>query len=543
MTDDSPTRSDEHGSDADSSARTSRDPDELTATDVEKMDSTEAASLLDGKPTLPSKTPGTLRRRFMKAMGATAVAGASAGCLGLFSDDPDTAGDPDDDFDYSEIENFKMDWVPKQILKNLNVKMAFNDEQFFFRFNWEQPDRGGWLHDYIVYEDGEWDQYLSPDPWVAEEDHPDHRGFYEDRVTFLLDDGSVQGFENFGGWMTVHMGVRSLPGAATAEEVENDPHFGDDGLGRNDIRKYLPQAIEGEWWESTPWDAVRPQEELDELKEDGVFVDLPMFRAHRANPMEYGTDHHILDYRHGDEGDNTFGTQDWDPEDGPEYMFDPDIVEDGALDLERLNEADYRQDLFYSERDEWLGEWEPYYLHEDWMVEFDPEVAENEGAAIPRRPLQEPEGSAADWRARGIHDDEEGEWNVEMWRDLETDHPEDTKQLEPGEVYDWMPAIHHGYNARWHWVAYPYKMGLGRGTDADFHAVQVDGEPDWDEIEEYTIPLIYPGMIDWTWLVSPRHRGYIPTRNNEMSIWDVHENPRRMAAMVLGMEIGEEPRR
>ncbi|WP_233710659.1 ethylbenzene dehydrogenase-related protein [Natronococcus pandeyae] len=503
----------------------------------------EAGTVLDGKPTLPGGTPKPLRRRFLKAMGATAVMGANAGCLGLFSDDPDRAAADEDGIDYAEIENFKLDWVPKQIIKNLNVKMAFNSEQFFFRFNWEQPDRGGWLHDYIVYEDGEWTQYLSPDPWVADGDHPDHRGFYEDRVTFLLDDGSVEGFENFGGWMTVHMGTRSLPGEASAEEVESDPHFGDDGLGRNDIRKYLPQSREGEWWESTPWDAVRPQEELDELKEDGVFVDLPMFRAHRSNPMEYGTDHHILDYRHGDEGDNTFGTQDWDEADGPEYMFDPEIVEDGALDIERLREADYRQDLFYSESDEWLGEYEPYYLHEDWMVEFDPEVAEQEGAAIPRRPLQEPEGSAADWRARGIHDDDAGEWTVEMWRDLETDHPEDTKQLEPGEVYDWMPAIHHGYNARWHWVAYPYKMGLGRGTDADFHAIQIEGEPDWDEIEEYTIPLIYPGMVDWTWLTSKEHRGYIPTRNNEMSIWDVHENPRRMAAMVLGKEIGEDPRR
>ncbi|WP_290819184.1 ethylbenzene dehydrogenase-related protein [Halovivax sp.] len=510
-----------------------------TDVDSSSLKSTDADDLLKGKPTLPSGTPRTLRRRFLKAMGATAVMGASAGCLGMFDQDPDEPAGGD--VDYAEIENFKLDWVPKQIIKNLNFQVAYDDDQLYLRFNWEQPNRGGWFHDYIVYEDGEWTRYAAPDPWVADGDHPDHTGFYEDRVTFLLDDGSVKGFDKFGGWMTVHMGVRALPGAGTAEEVEAHEILGDDGYGRNDVRKFIPQSRPGEWWESMPWDEISHTDE--EMLEDGVWVDLPMWRAHRSNPMEYGTDHHVTDYRHGDEGSNTFGTQDWDEDDGPEYMFDPDVVEDGALDIERLREGDYRQDLFHSESDGWLGEDEPYYLHDDWMVEFDPEIAEQEGAAIPRRPLQEPEGSAGDWHARGVYDDDAGEWNVEMWRDLETDHPADTKQLESGEVYTWTPAVHHGYNQRWHWVAYPYQLGLGEGTDADFQAVRVDGTPDWDEIETYTIPLIYPGQCDWTWLTSEQHRGYIPTRNDELSIWDVHENPRRMAAMVLGQEIGEDPRR
>ena len=509
-----------------------------TGIDPSTLQSTDAEELLDGKPTLPSETPTTLRRRFLTAMGATAVMGASAGCVGLFDDDPDdTTGE---NVDYSDIDRFKLDWVPKQILKNLNVQIAYNDDDIFWRFNWEQPDAGGWYHDYIVYEDGEWTRYSSPDPWVADGDHADHIGFYEDRVTFLLDDGSVQGFENFGGWLTVHMGTRDLPGEATDGEVEQHPHLGDDFLGRNDVRKFIPQSRTGEWWES-PWDDIRPQEELDEMLENGEFVELAMFRSHRSAPMKYGTDHHVLDYRHGDDGQDTFDTQDWDEENGPEYMYDPDVVEDGALDIEGLQNATYPHDTFFDEQDEWLGEEDPYYIHEDWLVEFDPDVAEWEGAAIPRRPLREPEGSAGDYRVNSRWED--GEWTVDMWRALDTGHV-DNKVLEPGEVYDWMPAVHHGFNSRWHWVAYPYKLGLGEGTDADFRAVRFQGdEPDWDDIETYTIPLIYPGQVDWTWLVSPEHRGYIPTRNDEMSIWDVHENPRRMAAMVLGKEIGEDPRR
>ena len=509
-----------------------------TDVDPSSLTSSDAADLVKGKPTLPSDTPGTLRRRFMKAMGATAVMGASAGCLGLFDEDPDDGGGGD--VDYSDIENFKLDWVPKQIIKNLNVQIAYNDEDIFWRFNWEQPDAGGWYHDYIVYEDGEWVHYLNPDPWVPDEPEDRHTGFYEDRVTFLLDDGSVKGFENFGGWLTVHMGTRDLPGEATAEEVENHPHLGDDGLGRNDVRKFIPQSREGEWWES-PWDDIRSQDELDEMLEEGEFVELAMFRSHRGAPLRQGTDHNVLDYRHGDEGQSPFGNQDWDEEDGPEYMFDPEILEDGAIDVDQLKNQEIPQNLFFDELDDWIDDHDPYYIHEDWLVEFDPDIAEWEGAAIPRRPLREAEDSHADYTV----DPEwsEGEWTVVMQRALDTGHV-DNKVLEPGEVYDWMPAVHHGFNSRWHWVAYPYKLGLGEGTDADFRAVRFQGdEPDWDQIETYTIPLIYPGQVDWTWLVSKRHRGYIPTRNDEMSIWDVHDNPRRMAAMVLGKEIGEDPRR
>ena len=505
--------------------------------------------------TLPDGSSGMLRRRFLQAMGTTTAAagiGALAGCTGLLSDDEEEYGG----VDYPEMENFKLDWVPQQIVKSMHFQAAFDSDQIYFRFRWNQPRGGGWLHDYIIYDgdEEEWKRHDGPDPWAAGEDQG-HEGYYEDRLSFFLDDGSVQGFRNFGGWLTVHMGVRTLPGATTEEDIVNHPVLGDEGYGRNDLRKFIPHSREGEWWEN-PWDDIAYND--DEMLEDQeVWLDLPMWRAHRSNPMGYGTDHHVTDYRHGDDGDNTFDTQDWDPEDGPEFMFDPDVVSDGALDHDqfgdREEDTEYTWDVFYDESDEWLGEREPFYLHEDWMVEFDPDVAEFDGAAIPRRPLQEPEGSAADWGARGIYvedeeDRENNEWHVEMWRALQTDNPRDTKQLQSGGVYDFAPALHHGYTQRWHWVAYPYTLGLGEGTDADIHAVQrpddwAEDDPherDWDDVPEYTIPLIYPGQADWTWLTSPEHRGYIPTRNDEMSIWDVHGNPRRMAAMVVGQEVGED---
>jgi len=151
---------------------------------------------------------------------------------------------------------------------------------------------------------------------------------------------------------------------------------------------------------------------------------------------------------------------------------------------------------------------------------------------IPRRPLQEPYGSAADWRGNGIWED--GEWTVEMWRDLQTDHPADTKQLEAGGEYIWSPAVHHGAGQRWHWVAYPYKLGLGVeptyvGNDhtssmTELVADEFTGaKPNWDTIRTYAIPLIFPGLIDWTDLTH-NHARKADIRNTETTMWDLFEN-------------------
>jgi hypothetical protein len=331
----------------------------------------------------------------------------------------------------------------------------------------------------------------------------------------------VRGFEEFGGWLTAHTGMRSLPSEASERAVREHDHFGDDGLGKTDIRKYVPQACEGEWWEND-WRRIRPTDELAQLKRDGVFVDLPMWRAHRSNPKGYGTDHHVLDYRHSDQGQNTYTSQAWDPVDGPEYMWDPAVVDGGALDYRDIQRGTFP--------DQQTG---TYALELEHAVAFDPDVAEWEGAMIPRRTLQEPYGSAADWRATGTWAD--GEWTVEMWRDLQTDHPLDTKQLEPGGVYTWTPAVHHGAGKRWHWVAYPYKLGLGveptyrgdrhtRGTAA-LVADEFSGDaPNWDEVRTHTIPLVFPGVLEWSELTSDDHPRADEIRRAEVTMWELYEN-------------------
>jgi hypothetical protein len=407
-------------------------------------------------------------------------------------------------------------WLPADTTKHIDVQVAFDDSRIGFRFEWAQPDPGGWLHDMLVYTDGEWQQFADPSPWVAAGDQG-HTGFYEDRVSFFLDDGSVRGFEEFGGWLTVHPGMRSLPSEVDAETVRAHPHYGADGLDKDDIRKFLPQAVGGEWWEND-WRAVRPQAELDALKRDGVFLDLPMWRAHRSDPLDYGTDHHVLDYRHSDAGHNTYGTQDWTPTGGPEYMFDPDVVPDGALDYHAVADGDIPTQGT-----------DTYALEPDATVPFDSAVGEWEGAMIPRRPLRYPAGSAADWTATGTWRD--GTWTVELWRTLQTAHPEDTKQLEPGGVYTWSPAVHHGAGQRWHWVGYPYRLGLATEptpvSDAAEHrttlvAHRFTGDaPDWADHPTDTLPLVFPGVMSWSDLTDDSQPYAQAVRNLETTMWDI----------------------
>ena len=121
-----------------------------------------------------------------------------------------------------------------------------------------------------------------------------------------------------------------------------------------------------------------------------------------------------------------------------------------------------------------------------------------------------------------------------MWRYLRTDHPADTKQLEPGGIYTWTPAVHHGVGKRWHWVAYPYKLGLGvepdylgdRYTQGTTELVATEftgGTPDWDSVEWYAIPLIFPGLRTWNDLTAESHRRVEAIRNADVTMWELYE--------------------
>jgi hypothetical protein len=367
--------------------------------------------------------------------------------------------------------------IPDDLLMELDVKVAYNDEDIFWRFQFE-TDTPHYFHDYLVYEDAEWVQY-GGSPVGAEP-----LGLYEDRLTFLLDDGSVDAFAQYGGFITIVSGMRFFSDEADADEVEEI--LGED---RDEVRKFLPETRD----DPADWRSVREEDELDALREQGYFLDLWHWRAHRSNPIGWSDDQLVFDYRLDDDGTAPFETN-WDDEaEEPAFMFDPDETGQYAMDWDRLLALDYDQDEYY-------------YLSEDIAVPFDPDHDWQNGDAIPRRLLVEPEGSQGVIFAQGIA--QNGGWDIELQRALDTGYDLDDKQLAHLGMYDVAFAVHRGATgSRWHYVSFPLTLGLAR--DADIEAVQFDGNrPDWDALDWTTIDLFYPGQVGWDHVISDDHAGH-----------------------------------
>ena len=357
--------------------------------------------------------------------------------------------------------------IPDELTMDLDVQVAYDDDEIRWRFAWD-TDTPGFYHDYVVWQGGEWVRYGRGAP----SGDPDL--LHEDRLAFKLDDGSVDGFREYGGFITAQAttGMYQTPSEASEEEVEA-------AIGQEEVRKYLPETREID----DDWRTLRGEDELDTLQSAGYFLDMWHWRAHRSNPIGFADDTYVLDTRSSDstEGSRLYSTN-WDGDLGqPSYMFDPDMTGQYAMDWDKLIALDYSQD-----------EW--YYLSEENAVPFDPDHEWQEGDTLPRRFLSEPDGSRADIWAQGIA--LEGGWDLELRRALDTGNPTDDKILSDLGLYDVAFAVHRmATGGRWHYVSFPFSLGLGR--DAQIEAVRFSGDPDWDAIEPMTVTLFFPGLTGW----------------------------------------------
>ena len=386
------------------------------------------------------------------------------------------------------------------VAQTLRVAAVYDDERIgvHFEFPTEQPS---WYHQYWVRERGEWVRRGSG------ADGPDPDGFYEDRISMLLDDGSVEGFDRFGGWMTAHDGMRSLPDALPPEEVGAHPVLGAQ-MGRRDVRKYLPQTREVEDPAMPSWDALVDDERLEALRDAGAFLDLWQWRAHRSHPVGYADNGYVLHYRLASAGRGSFADN-VDPETGgPARMFDASVVDGHALSVERLQAREYSQE-------------DIYFLSENNSVPYDPDVDWKDGDAIPHRLLREPDGSRGAIRATGRWHD--GAWRIVLTRSLAAPDLRDSKALVPGHRYTVAFAVHTGATgARWHLVTLPQVLALGDDPNADLRARSVDdvdapGELDWTVLE-----LVSPGTVTWQWL-HDAHPGGDLIRDGRLGMRDVHD--------------------
>ncbi|HEX9905841.1 MAG TPA: ethylbenzene dehydrogenase-related protein, partial [Propylenella sp.] len=103
-------------------------------------------------------------------------------------------------------------YIPDELTMPLQVKAAFNGRDMFFRYRWPSAQPGIY-HDMMKFEGGKWVRYGAS---VA---GPQPQGIYEDRVTMMLDDGSVPEFARYGGYVTIGDRMRFFTDEASADEV------------------------------------------------------------------------------------------------------------------------------------------------------------------------------------------------------------------------------------------------------------------------------------------------------------------------------------
>jgi len=372
-------------------------------------------------------------------------------------------------------------YIPKELTMPLQVMVAYNDRDIFFRYRWpaRQPSI---YHDMLKFEGGKWVRHGDSVPG------PQADGIYEDRVTMMVDDGSIPEFARYGGYIAIGDHMRFFTNEAKEAEVKAHPYLGAK-RNQSEVRKYLPATRQ----DINNWASVVPETELAALRKSGYFLDLWHWRAHRSNPIGASDDEYVFDTRGGDAGRAVFADN-WDAQkQQPKFMLDPQKTNQRAL---RWDDLILRK----------LGFDDVYFISEGTAVPFDAAYAWKDGDTIPRRLLQKGDGSHADITVLGPARWKDGYWDVTLKRAMDTGKPMDDKVMADKRIYNVAFAVHRdAVGSRWHNISLPVTLGLGR--DAELIAARFEGnEPTWDG-PWHTVTLFYPGQVSWPHLNSSKHAG------------------------------------
>lgn len=368
-------------------------------------------------------------------------------------------------------------WIPKELTMPLTLQVAFNEEDIFFRYRW--PASEPRLQPELLRFSGDrWEHEPVSPHWPGPESQ------HEDRLSMMVDDGSVPAFQRYGGYITVGSNMRDFtPADSVAEE---------DGY----RRKYLPATR----LNPADWYSIAEPDTLEKLNTAGYFLDLWHWRSRLSNPVGHADDQRISWYRLFDSGDGPF-TSNWDGASGePRYMYDPEQTGRSALRADDLATLAPGQDS-------------ALHLDVRQAIPFDRRQEWQEGDALPAKLLREPSGARATIRVHGEGRWSDGEWDVTLQRALDTGFPLQDKIFRHKGVYDIAVAVHRdGSASRWHYVSMPLQIGLDQ--PADLVATRILGDrPDWEQVSAHPITLFYPGQVSWPRLTSGIHAGapYIAT--------------------------------
>jgi len=341
----------------------------------------------------------------------------------------------------------------KQAVIDLAVQAAHDADNLYLRFQWKTKNPfPGTAHPHWRYDGKAWKGMGWPQlhKKVWDEGQP---AIYEDRLSMMIDDGSVPMFKEQGCWLTCHDGMRDMQDLAQKDDVKAHPYLGK-VLHKKDVRKYLPSSRTDD---DLSWDKTKSAEELAKIKAAGGFVDLMHWRGHRSNPVNMADDGYVLQYRLFDDGKKMF-SKNWDKKaKQPKYMFDETKVGFKSRTLDQIRDTSQP----------------PSVIPEKNAVAFDSNAGWKEGDMVPAYYVTRTgaKGSAADNNnAVGIWKD--GVWTVLWTRKLDTGHPADDKIMKVGGVYTFGFAVHDdNITTRGHHVSWP--MSVGIGADADIKAVPV----------------------------------------------------------------------
>jgi hypothetical protein len=322
---------------------------------------------------------------------------------------------------------------------DLAVQVAFDDENAYFRFQWRTRNPfPGEAHPFLRFDGREWKQYGYPklDRVVEQDEQP---GIYEDRLSMLIDDGSVPGFAAHGCWISCHDGQRDMQGDATAEQVQANPLLGREGLNKKDVRKFLPSTRTTGAWNST-----KSAEEITGIKASGGFLDLLQWRAHRSNPVGMADDFYVLEYRLQDAGKGPFSKNEGRATHEPRFMYDEKKYGSRSITSGQIRNKPVA------------------LVREQNAARFDPNAGWKEGDLVPKYVIsrEDATGSAADNEsAKGVWKD--GIWTVIWARKLNLPNDDD-KALKQGGIYTFGFAVHDDNIAtRGHHVSFPLTIGFG----------------------------------------------------------------------------------
>jgi hypothetical protein len=339
----------------------------------------------------------------------------------------------------------------KEGYKDLKVQAAYDDKNAYLRFQWQtQNPFPGTEHQYLRFDGKEWKVWGYPKlDKIVQDRHM--QGIYEDRMSIMIDDGSVPGFANQGCWLSCHDGQRDMPKQFTKDEVAANAML--QAIKKKDVRKYLPESRTN----PTDWKTGKTLDEIKKIKAEGRFVDLVQWRAHRSYPIGMADDGHVFEWRLSDAGKDVFSGNADAKTHAPKFMWDEKKVGYKSITIDHLRKGDH------------------FLVREQNAVPFDPNAGWKEGDMIPDYVTSrvDAKGSAADNNA--IASWKDGVWTVVLIRPLGLTNGDD-KTLKAGGVYNVGFGVHDdNITTRGHHISFVKKLGLGadKGTKVDINAVKL----------------------------------------------------------------------